>query len=698
MSPFKKLLYLARMLLFRQLVGLSLFPVWIAIFDELGGVQLALYTTPFFGLLSCAAIYAVGRRLAHPAVGLLAMGLLGLNISQLWFARNPFADIVLQFFLFSGFWSMALLGDDPESGKPPALLAALLAGTSFGIGHLVKLDVFIIPPVVGGLFGFLWLMNRWKRAYGAILLPYLLLSVHAAVHADLFASPYVYDVFNYFSEYTSALHYIVVGALPTLGLVIWQRLRIAQLVTRLLRRREWLERVFTCGILLLSLYAYYVRPFQADFGAMSDQEIASKGQVFESLGSLAAEPQMVYLPREVRSYVEEGIVRVGWYISPIGIWLGIVGFLSWTKSRLSFSSSTFLGASLVSATIFFYRGAIVPYFYWAFKRYIPVVVPSFMLFIAFLLWQLWDVSNRKPSIRILPVVLGGVLLISYAQGSIMVWRHVEYEGSIEDIASVAKILPANGMNLFKRSDESNRLGVPLTYIFSRDVFPVADEYQEDSRLRDLVSHWLSDETPVHWITPTCEPLKGYNPQQMRGRYSILWPEVPYTLDKLPDQISAFSSELCIYEILGTDMIRTMPDNLQVEFENGINLIGYELSSDHIQPGEDIHLTLFWRALSSIDADYKVFVHLTDGESQIVGQKDHTPAEGTRGTSSWAAGEIIEDQVLVPVAREATADTYVLQVGLYNDKSMQRLRIVSTEEEPDDRVILDNVDIYTTQSH
>ncbi len=670
------------------------FPVWIAIFYGLGGLQSALYATPFFGLLSCFAVYLLGRRLAHPVVGLLAMLLLGLNISQLWFARNPFADIVLQFFLFSGFWSAALLGSSLERQGPGKLAAAVLAGTCLGMSHLVKLDVFIVPPVLVALFGFLWVTGRWDRAFWAFLVPYLLLCAHMVLHAYFFAWPYVYDVFSYFAEYTRAIPFAAAAALLMVGLVLWQRDRIATWVAGLLRHRGHLEQVFTVGILFLSLYAYYVRPLRADLGAMSYSEIASRGPTIERLRFMATEPQMVQLPQEVRSYVEAGIVRVGWFLSPLGIWLGVAGFLVWARAKLSVGSSTFLGASLVSALMFFYRGAIVPYFYWAFKRFIPVVVPSFALFIAFILWELWQAGRDRPYLRLLPTLLASVLLISYVQGSIMVWQHIEYEGAIADIASVASSLPQHGVTLFRRSDESNRLGVPLTYIFDRDVFPVAEEYETDLRLRTLVATWLRESIPVHWITPACEPLSGYYPQHLTRRVDILWPEVPYTLTKLPDHIAAFSSQLCVYEVLGTDRVPRIPDDVNVEFGDSITLLGHELSPDQIRPGEDMHLSLYWQALQAVGTDYTVFVHLLDDDGEIVTQMDHIPAYGSPSTTSWVPGEVVVDEVLIPVPFGMKPARYALRVGLYEYRSMQRLQVSNDEGAiVGDQVSLGDVIIY-----
>jgi hypothetical protein len=74
----------------------------------------------------------------------------------------------------------------------------------------------------------------------------------------------------------------------------------------------------------------------------------------------------------------------------------------------------------------------------------------------------------------------------------------------------------------------------------------------------------------------------------------------------------------------------------------IRLLGYNIESG-FQPGDGIHLTLFWQCLEEMDERYTVFTHLVDGESHIRGQKDNEPAGGFYPTTGWRKGEIVRDQ-------------------------------------------------------
>jgi hypothetical protein len=120
----------------------------------------------------------------------------------------------------------------------------------------------------------------------------------------------------------------------------------------------------------------------------------------------------------------------------------------------------------------------------------------------------------------------------------------------------------------------------------------------------------------------------------------------------------------------------------------IELLGYDLAKQTGTTREPIHLTLYWRALASMDTDYKVFVHLLDARGEIVSQRDIAPADGSRPTTGWLEGEVVAD---VHVLTPSGAGEYRIAVGMYDPQTMTRLemRAPSGERIPDDRLLLEN---------
>lgn len=101
----------------------------------------------------------------------------------------------------------------------------------------------------------------------------------------------------------------------------------------------------------------------------------------------------------------------------------------------------------------------------------------------------------------------------------------------------------------------------------------------------------------------------------------------------------------------------------------ISLLGYDL----VNQDKMLGLTLYWQAVATPPADYTTFVHLRDASNQNVAQKDSPPAGGRYPTGLWDSGEIIVDEILLPLENVA-AGRYSLVVGLYNPATGERLPV------------------------
>ena len=125
--------------------------------------------------------------------------------------------------------------------------------------------------------------------------------------------------------------------------------------------------------------------------------------------------------------------------------------------------------------------------------------------------------------------------------------------------------------------------------------------------------------------------------------------------------------LCvIYEAVPA---RLVPSNLQVQFERGIELLGYEWDNELNDP----RLRLFWRAGAALDADYSVFVHWRRGD-QVLAQSDSYPAQGYYPTHLWRPGDIVaDDHPLTPALVQGEGD--LISVGLYSLQTMKRLQVL-----------------------
>ncbi len=136
---------------------------------------------------------------------------------------------------------------------------------------------------------------------------------------------------------------------------------------------------------------------------------------------------------------------------------------------------------------------------------------------------------------------------------------------------------------------------------------------------------------------------------------------------------------------------SVPNALNVNFENEITLVGFEMSSRRAAPGALIVMTLYWQAAKPLTRDYKFFVQVLGDENRRWAAADIT---ATPGTTEWTAGAL--QSIGFPLAFDAAtpADVYPVIAGIYwqeADGSLQRLQTITAEGRlTDDFVTLTSV--------
>jgi len=127
--------------------------------------------------------------------------------------------------------------------------------------------------------------------------------------------------------------------------------------------------------------------------------------------------------------------------------------------------------------------------------------------------------------------------------------------------------------------------------------------------------------------------------------------------------------------------------LQVNLGDQVTLLGYDVSSRAVQPGQSLDLTLYWQARREMTKDYTVFTHLVAADGRIVAQQDNQPAEGRYPTSLWDTEEIVVDRYRLTIAPDAPGGEYHLEVGMYLLSTLERLKVASGDEEGQDWIRL-----------
>jgi hypothetical protein len=242
-------------------------------------------------------------------------------------------------------------------------------------------------------------------------------------------------------------------------------------------------------VLAFALYGWFVRPY---------------------LGSakLFADP---YSETILTLSNHENWLRLGWYLSPIGIWLGVLGccFLIWRFDR---RAALLLGVGLLFSAVYLWSARANPHHVYVMRRYVPVVVPFFIASTAVMLGSLLNKArdNGENPGRRMPygsAIIGGFLLIIWLLG--LGWSargfisQVDHLGVVDQLVALDESLDPNSILLF--NDQSpvglgDFWGTPLKFIFGHDVFILRDlDALHGQQLAELIDIWQNNGQAVVWI-------------------------------------------------------------------------------------------------------------------------------------------------------------------------------------------------------
>ena len=123
------------------------------------------------------------------------------------------------------------------------------------------------------------------------------------------------------------------------------------------------------------------------------------------------------------------------------------------------------------------------------------------------------------------------------------------------------------------------------------------------------------------------------------------------------------------------------------FGQGIRLLGFQLESEQLAPGETVSLRVYWQSLSPLDRDYSSFVQLL-GPNGVVGQDDIV-----HRSSEYLPGEIRVDAYRFPTLLHTLPGEYRLITGFYYivEGGWRRLSVQGS-----DYVALTNIRVQAAQ--
>lgn len=217
-----------------------------------------------------------------------------------------------------------------------------------------------------------------------------------------------------------------------------------------------------------------------------------------------------------------------------------------------------------------------------------------------------------------------------------------------------------------------------TIIAQRDTHPglgnfPASQWQEGDHFVDRIRLYL--------------PETAYAPNQATIQLGLYVPNA-YRVGITNDKGETIGDALPLTEITIQAAKGDLPNPQNQNFDNQLRLVGYDLSSRRVRPGEELIVTLFWEAMPALSQEYLVQLHLVDPQGVVVATADHFP---NPPMTHWQTGQVMADTHIIPIDVALLPNFYQIQVALLDTSNGNRQNIVAQDGHwLDDQLLLPTI--------
>lgn len=536
---------------------LHLFPLWLSLayklwrFDGLFGFNVLL------GLLSLLLLVALATDIFRSkTIGLMASSLLCLNLGQIWLVRSPFSEALAQVLLLAGVWMLTLALSRRQTGL------GFLSGLVFGLSLMVRIDS-VLAILAVSLFLFLVRLGpaRWVglpvRPVAAGL---TIGSAYSLVHIAFFSYPYVLAIlFNQglLSFIERQWSWLVALALLAMA-VAWSSKTLISFM-RVLRGR-WFPKskllgdpatlrriafVSLSGLVVIAFaYGYFLRPMMASGAELLPLSPPHQGAV---------------------PYFDElNLVRLGWYLTPLGLGLACLGvILALRQIVLRGQVRPLPFVLLLAAFLLFYgyKSRAYPDNYWVIRRYAEVAIPALLILAGLAIQRLYRLASSHPRLAagfaprrfLLRACGSGLLVVMIATQMVAAWpffHQKELGGTWDQMALLASRTVEADVILFEHGRAQQFFLGPLRNLFEQSVLPLAHDKPDPDSFERVVAEYLAAKKRVFIIS--CDEWTSlysskyfFEPSE---RFHFTSRLVERTYERLPEKMETVRYSLQLYEV------------------------------------------------------------------------------------------------------------------------------------------------------
>jgi 4-amino-4-deoxy-L-arabinose transferase-like glycosyltransferase len=124
---------------------------------------------------------------------------------------------------------------------------------------------------------------------------------------------------------------------------------------------------------------------------------------------------------------------------------------------------------------------------------------------------------------------------------------------------------------------------------------------------------------------------------------------------------------------------------QVNLDDKILFLGYDLDSSQAVPDDKVMLTLYWLALEPMEADYVVYLKLINAIYHVWGEQESRPYWDSLPTNTWHRGQVIGDTREIKLLPGTPPGSYQVIINLFAPYRREELK-------PERDLVLGPVDV------
>lgn len=524
------------------------FPVWLAQAFAGFGHHGLFRLNAVFALLALVVFYGVCRRVVAKPYAVAATLYLALNPSQIWMARITLSEILAQLFIWSGL--LLLL----QAFGHRNCVSARWAGVCLGFSALVRIDSLYLVPLLFLAHLVMKLVQEDGKApssslWAAVYQTALPIFALAVGYYAAFTTPY-------FQDLSPRLLQIGIFTLLALLLLLVVTQRAAERVRPMITARATLV-ASGCLLLGVSAYAYWLRPALEPFQTVEQSNPFIVG---------------------ARTHIEDSLVNLAQYLSFPVVWGAILGWLmmSWRLLRQRRDVGLIVVLVVIGgfAALYLWNMSIRPRHFWAIRRFVPVVIPGFVLFAAFAGGWI-SVKLRRRWSTAFQVLLVLFLAAFTVRADSLILELAENRGYYARLEELSTMLPSNEPVVVPWSPSSLVWYTPLYVAFDRRVVPIRFETNEGkAAIGAWVARQLERQQPAIMLYNGAMPFGDLMYTTMPAA-TLIRSSSEETTRPLPRMVVSERTEVSLYRITGQRTRQAYLDrNLVARADVGVQETGF----------------------------------------------------------------------------------------------------------------------------